>query len=216
MFTLNLVGRQSIIRSDTSRTSGREFPQTRSGYVCVRGSVCHSGIKFMRAMRRAQTDKLVEVQCEKGALGEEKGVAPELPAGSQCPELAQHVDTEPGPDLKPPFLPEGKRWRDWRIRATSASWSLVYLFFSFLSDHTGWLLFSLFLSFSFLTLRYWLQLLSWTSSLLLVAFQREVRCRVLSLDVSGMQRFIQRQFSRVKACQPELGSVSSHPAARFG
>lgn len=60
-------------------------------------------------MRRAQTDKLVEVQCEKGALGEEKGVAPELPAGSQCPELAQHVDTEPGPDLKSPFLPEGKR-----------------------------------------------------------------------------------------------------------
>lgn len=63
----------------------------------------------MRVMRRAQTEKLVEVQCEKGALEEEeKGVASELPAGSLCPELAQHVDSEPGPDLKPPFLPEGK------------------------------------------------------------------------------------------------------------
>lgn len=102
-------------------------------------------------MRRAQTDKLVEVQCEKGALGEEKGVAPELPAGSQCPELAQHVDTEPGPDLKSPFLPEGKRWRDSRIRATSASWSLVYFFFFSLWSHwlTALFSFSLFLVFDF-------------------------------------------------------------------
>lgn len=46
---------------------------------------------------------------EGGAQGEEKGVVPELPAGSQCPELAQHVDTQPVPDLKPPFQPEGKR-----------------------------------------------------------------------------------------------------------
>lgn len=69
--------------------------------VCT---VCHSGIKFMRAMRRAQTEKLVEVECEKGGnRGEEKGVVPELPAGSQCPELARRVDTEPVPDLKPPF-----------------------------------------------------------------------------------------------------------------
>ncbi len=44
-----------------------------------------------------------------GAQAEEKGVVPELPAGSQCPELAQHVDTEPVPDLKPPSQPEGKR-----------------------------------------------------------------------------------------------------------
>lgn len=71
-------------------------------------AVCHSGIKFMRAMRRAQTEKLVELQCENGAQGEEKGVVSELPAGSQCPELAQHVDAEPVPDLKPPFQPEGK------------------------------------------------------------------------------------------------------------
>lgn len=28
--------------------------------------LCNSGIKLMRAMRRAQTQKLVEVQCEKG------------------------------------------------------------------------------------------------------------------------------------------------------
>lgn len=55
--------------------------------MCVRVycSVCHSGIKFTRAMRRAQAEKLVEVQCEKGAQGEEQGVVPELPAGSQCP-----------------------------------------------------------------------------------------------------------------------------------
>lgn len=38
-----------------------------------------------------------------------KGVVPELPAGSQCPKLARRVDAEPGPDLKPPSLPEGKR-----------------------------------------------------------------------------------------------------------
>lgn len=43
--------------------------------ACVRlfCSVCHSGIKFMRAMRRAQTQKLVAVQCEKGAEGEGEG-----------------------------------------------------------------------------------------------------------------------------------------------
>lgn len=46
---------------------------------------------------------------KKGARGEEKGVVAELPAGAQRPELARHVDTEPGPDLKPPVLPEGKR-----------------------------------------------------------------------------------------------------------
>lgn len=40
---------------------------------------------------------------------EEEGVVRELPAGAQRPELARHVDTEPGPDLKPPALPEGKR-----------------------------------------------------------------------------------------------------------
>lgn len=57
----------------------------------------------------AQTQKLVEVQCEKGARGEETGVVPGLPAGSQCPELAQHVDTELVPDLKQSFQPEGKR-----------------------------------------------------------------------------------------------------------
>lgn len=39
---------------------------------------------------------------KRGARGEEKGVVPELPAGSQSPELARHVDTEQGPDLKPP------------------------------------------------------------------------------------------------------------------
>lgn len=60
-------------------------------------------------MRRAQTEKLVEVRCEKGALERRKGVASELPARSQCPELAQLVDTDLGPDLKPSFLPEGKR-----------------------------------------------------------------------------------------------------------
>lgn len=73
-------------------------------------SVSHSGIKFRRAVRRVQAETLVQVQCEKkGPRGEEKGVVPELPAGSQLPELARHVDTEPGPDLKPPELPEGKR-----------------------------------------------------------------------------------------------------------
>lgn len=46
---------------------------------------------------------------KKGARGEEKGVVPEPLAGSGRPELARHVDTEPGPDLKPPGLPEGKR-----------------------------------------------------------------------------------------------------------
>lgn len=59
-------------------------------------SVCHSGIKFMRAVRRAQIQKLVEVQCEGGG----QGVVPGLPAGSQHPELAQHVDSEPEPDLR--------------------------------------------------------------------------------------------------------------------
>ena len=46
---------------------------------------------------------------KKGPRGEEKGVVPELPAGSQRPALARHVDTEPGPDLRPPVLPEAKR-----------------------------------------------------------------------------------------------------------
>lgn len=50
---------------------------------------------------------------KRGAQGEreleDKGVAPEPPAGSLCPELAQHVDTEPVPDLKPPIQPEGER-----------------------------------------------------------------------------------------------------------
>jgi len=59
-------------------------------------------------MRGAQTEKLVEVQREDRAQGREKGVVAGLPAGSQCPELAQHVDTEPVPDLKLPFQPEGK------------------------------------------------------------------------------------------------------------
>lgn len=72
----------------------------------------------LSVMRRAQTQKLLEVQCEKGARGEQTGVVPGLPAGSQCPELAQHVDTEPEPDLKP----KGKRCRDSGIRATSASY----------------------------------------------------------------------------------------------
>lgn len=72
-------------------------------------SVCHSGIKFTKATRRTQTLKLAEVQCEKGARGEETGVVPGLPAGSQHPELAQHVDTEPPPDLKPSFHPVAKR-----------------------------------------------------------------------------------------------------------
>lgn len=44
-----------------------------------------------------------------GAGAEEKGVAGELPAGAQRAELARHVDAEPGPDLKPPALPEGTR-----------------------------------------------------------------------------------------------------------
>lgn len=38
-----------------------------------------------------------------------EGVVPELPAGSQRLKLARHVDTEPGPDLKPPVQPEAKR-----------------------------------------------------------------------------------------------------------
>lgn len=46
---------------------------------------------------------------KKGARGEEKGVVRELLAGSGRPELARHVDTEPGPDLKPPGPPEGER-----------------------------------------------------------------------------------------------------------
>lgn len=46
---------------------------------------------------------------KKGAQGEEQGVVLQLPAGSQCLELAQHVDTEPVPDLKLPFQLEGKR-----------------------------------------------------------------------------------------------------------
>lgn len=76
-------------------------------HTCVRGSVCHSGIKFMNGVRRSQTEELLEAQCEEGES--RKGVVPELPAGSQCPELARRVDAEPGPDLKPPSLPEGKR-----------------------------------------------------------------------------------------------------------
>lgn len=52
-------------------------------------------------MRRAQTR-----ESGKAALGRQlrkKGVVPGLPVGLQCPELAQHVDTEPAPDLKLPF-----------------------------------------------------------------------------------------------------------------
>lgn len=77
--------------------------------VQVFSSVCHSGIEFMRALRRAQTEKLVEVQCEDGAQGKKEGVAAGLPVGSQFPELAQHVDTEPMPDLRLHLQPKGKR-----------------------------------------------------------------------------------------------------------
>lgn len=32
--------------------------------MCVHGSVCHSGIKFMNAVRRSQTEELLEARCE--------------------------------------------------------------------------------------------------------------------------------------------------------
>ncbi|KAK5915317.1 hypothetical protein CesoFtcFv8_000919 [Champsocephalus esox] len=43
-------------------------------YMCLGHLLCHSGITFMRGMRRVQTEELVEVQCEKGAQGAEQGV----------------------------------------------------------------------------------------------------------------------------------------------
>lgn len=52
-----------------------------------------------------QTETLVEAQCEEGC-------GAELPAGSQRPELAQHVDAELEPDLKLPVLPEVKGFKD--------------------------------------------------------------------------------------------------------
>lgn len=36
-------------------------------------SVCHSGIKFRRAVRRVQAETLVEVQCEKGGTRRGEG-----------------------------------------------------------------------------------------------------------------------------------------------
>lgn len=112
--------------------------------VYVRVSVCHSGIKFMRAMRMAQAEKLVEVQCENGGTEERRrqGVVPELPAGSQCPELAQHVDTEPVPDLKPPFFSQRERGegiQGWEQPVRARAWFIL----SFFSDHADWLLLSL-------------------------------------------------------------------------
>ncbi len=54
---------------------------------------------------------------KRGAQREEQGVVPELPAGSQCPELAQHVDTEPVPDLKPPFSARGKEVKGFKDKS---------------------------------------------------------------------------------------------------
>lgn len=148
LFTFSLVVSwrwgQSVFGSDRSSRSWKRsqvYIDEMSIRTCVQvfSSVCHSGIEFMRALRRAQTEKLVEVQCEDGAQGKKKGVATGLPVGSQFPELAQHVDTEPMPDLRLHLQPKGKRWRDSRIRATSASWFI----FPFFSDHPDWLLFSL-------------------------------------------------------------------------
>lgn len=36
-------------------------------------SICHSGIKFRRAVRRVQVERLVEVQCEKEGTRREEG-----------------------------------------------------------------------------------------------------------------------------------------------
>ena len=67
--------------------------------------------------------------------GTRRGAGCGASAGSRCPELAQHVDTEPVPDLKPPFQLEGKRWRDSRRRATSGLARTWFIFFFPLWSH---------------------------------------------------------------------------------
>lgn len=59
--------------------------------LCVRGA-------------EVQTEKPVEVQCGRGGAPERRRVWLCL-----SPDLAQLVDTDLGPDHKPPLLPEGKR-----------------------------------------------------------------------------------------------------------
>lgn len=46
--------------------------------------------------------------------------------------------------------------------------------------------------------------------------QMQGQLQIIAPDVSGMQCLAQRQFSRVKAHQPELRSPSSCPAPQFG
>lgn len=105
--------------------------------VCLH-SVCHSGIKFLRAMRRAQTEEDGRDSVWKGAKAEEKGVVPGLPADSLCPELAQHVDSKPLPDLKLPFQPERKEVKGFKDKSNQCK-TRTWFIFSFFSDHSDWL-----------------------------------------------------------------------------
>ena len=58
-------------------------------------------------------------------------VRAELPAGLQCPELAQHVDSEPVPDLKLPFQPGGKEVKGFKDKSNQCELEQG-LFFVFL------------------------------------------------------------------------------------
>lgn len=71
---------------------------------------------------------------KKGVKGRAAGCgAPAAHFCSQCPDLAQHVDTESQPDLKLRSAREGKKQRDSRIRASTAHQSYRFIC-SFLSD----------------------------------------------------------------------------------